>query len=629
MLTARAAAPILPPQVSSADPAGGAGGSGPNSGPKSSPKEPSAAPPRSAGSSTLDPLIGRVVLGRYEILQRIGIGGMGAVYVGRQRPVDRKVALKVLRADLMSNEHVKQRFRREAEIIGSLRHPNTIQLIDYGESDDGMSVMVMELLVGQALNERLKTGGPLGVLEAMRVGEEVAASLAEAHLVGLVHRDLKPANIFLAEVGRQSHAKVLDFGIARLMDEEATRLTSTGQVFGTPRYMSPEQATSTADVDARSDLYSLGLIIYECVVGQPPFVAQTSIQYLSAHTTQPPPKLRQAQPEAPEALEALIDACLAKDPLARPQSAEAVAEALSSIRRTLEAGGTPALPMFGAGTSRPRTHTAEIPDPTARVGPPRSGGERPTEVAAKVPQVTPRPGGGGGRLRSAGGPFGGGGALGRGGAGRGRRPPPPVPVVEGLAVVTPPDPVKPLDPTAPGDPKAPVDPKEPVDPTAPGDPQEPGKTLPLDADPDAGVAQDPEPPPEEPVEPEKPVKPVRPSKNKPPTKQKPADGTPPGTGVVTGPAGMVIHMEDETDDTVARAASCKTSVYAGLGKLTTVGCPKDCAIIVDAACAGRTPAEDRALPPGRRNISVVCEKATVRTAMIQVSEDGTTRFACR
>ncbi|CAN0600223.1 unnamed protein product, partial [Laminaria digitata] len=164
-------------------------------------------------SRTVDPLIGRVRLERYEILRRIGSGGMGAVYMGRQPAVGREIALKVLRADLVNNEHVRQRFRREAEIIGRLNHPNTIQLIDYGETSDGLAVMVMELLVGQALNERLKTKGPLTVPEVIALGKQIAGSLSEAHLIGLVHRDLKPANVFLTEVGNQVHGKVLDFGI--------------------------------------------------------------------------------------------------------------------------------------------------------------------------------------------------------------------------------------------------------------------------------------------------------------------------------------------------------------------------------------------------------------------------------
>ena len=178
----------------------------PGGGAASPPPSAGGAPKARSGSVTLDPLIGRVVLDRYEILRRIGSGGMGAVYVGKQMAVQREIALKVLRSDLVSNEHVRQRFRREAEIIAKLNHPNTIQLIDYGESPEGLAIMAMELLKGQALNERLKTKGPLSVAETIRLGEEVAGSLAEAHLLGLVHRDLKPANIFLTEVASGVHA---------------------------------------------------------------------------------------------------------------------------------------------------------------------------------------------------------------------------------------------------------------------------------------------------------------------------------------------------------------------------------------------------------------------------------------
>ena len=153
------------------------------------------AKPRSPGSSTLDPLIGRVLLDRYEVLQRIGSGGMGAVYVGRQRAVDRRVALKVLRSDLLANDHVRQRFRREAEIMAKLKHPNTVQLIDYGETEDGLAVMVLELLEGKPLNDRLKEG-PLPPVECMNLGEEVPAALSETYCCGMVHLDLQPANIF-------------------------------------------------------------------------------------------------------------------------------------------------------------------------------------------------------------------------------------------------------------------------------------------------------------------------------------------------------------------------------------------------------------------------------------------------
>lgn len=563
------------------------------------------AKPRSAGSSTLDPLIGRVLLDRYEILQRIGSGGMGAVYVGRQRAVDRKVALKVLRADLMSNDHVRQRFRREAEIMAKLKHPNTVQLIDYGETEDGLAVMVLELLEGKPLNDRLKEG-PLPMTECLKVGEEIAASLAEAHLYGLVHRDLKPANIFLARSGPSVHAKVLDFGIARLLDEEATRLTSTGQVFGTPRYMSPEQAMSTGDVDARSDLYSLGLIIYECAVGQPPFVAQTSIQYLSAHTTQAPPKLREAKPDAPPALELLIDACLAKDPADRPATAEDVGRALQAIRRALETGSdTQPLIIKGGGAAPVERPTEGLdlpigPGPGAR---PKAGLGAGGMIAAAVVVAV---------------------LLG-GIAYAVLRPEKPLVVVALDA--------GPIPPRSDVGVQAPLDAAAAVVHADPGDddageeaPTEPDAGLVLAADDpaDAGLL-----PADDPVD-------EPPSKGKHGRRKRDAGvrtkvvSPPPGNGVITGPAGLVIETDDDDGvNLVKLAKGCKASVYTGLGKVTTQRCPADCALIIDAQCAGLTPAEDRAVPPGRRNVSVVCGDKVVRTGTVRFEADESTVFTCR
>ena len=283
-----------------------------------------------------DQLIGRILEGRYRVKRKLDAGGMGTVYVAEQLGLGREVALKILHNDLMNSEQVRKRFRREATIVSRLNHPNTIRLFEYFEIENGPAVMAMELLHGESLSDRLRSGRTLDVRQTLVLGEEIASSLDEAHLNGLVHRDLKPGNIFLVDLNGQPHAKVLDFGIARIVEEEATRLTADGQIFGTPRYMSPEQAYSTADVDSRADIYSLGLILFECVVGKPPFVAETSLQYLTAHSTMTPPKLRDVYPEAPESLEILIDDCLAKDSSLRPQSAEILKTRLQQIRMALE-----------------------------------------------------------------------------------------------------------------------------------------------------------------------------------------------------------------------------------------------------------------------------------------------------
>lgn len=560
---------------------------------------------------TMDPLIGRVLLERYEILRRIGSGGMGAVYMGRQPAVGREIALKVLRADLVNNEHVRQRFRREAEIIGRLNHPNTIQLIDYGETSDGLAVMVMELLVGQALNERLKTKGPLTVPEVIALGKQIAGSLSEAHLIGLVHRDLKPANVFLTEVGNQVHGKVLDFGIARLLDEEATRLTSTGQVFGTPRYMSPEQAMSTADVDARSDLYSLGLILYECLVGQPPFVAQTSIQYLSAHTTQAPPKLRERLPSAPAPLEELIDACLAKEPEDRPQSADEVAEVLAAIQRSLDAN-TASQPIV---VPRGRSSQA-LSAPTQPV----SGGQtvedtaisgartaRPEETGyeAAAPSRNWLPiliGGLLGVILVSAVTFG---MFSR------EKPAPTEDAGSGIAVAH-------LAADAGRQPLVALDTGVPASPIV----EDAGP--PEDAsEPDAGVqALDAEPSP-----------PDSGRRRRRPRKRKDA-GTSSGNGqlgqgAIVGPRGMIIDVDDDETDVVTLAKTCKRSVFSGLSKLTVKACPKGCAIVIDSQCAGRTPAVDRPISPGARTVSVVCSGRVKRTGRVRFLADETAVFRCR
>ncbi len=566
----------------------------------------------------MDPLIGRVLMNRYEVLQRIGAGGMGAVYTAAQKAVNRKIALKVLRSDLMSNEHVRQRFKREAEIIGKLSHPNTIQLIDYNETEDGMAIMVMELLNGQSLSERLKSDGPLALMDSIRLGEEVSGSLAEAHLLGLVHRDLKPANIFLNEVGNRKHAKVLDFGIARLMDEEATRLTSTGQVFGTPRYMSPEQAMSTASVDARSDLYSLGLILFECVVGQPPFVAQTSIQYLSAHSTQEPPKLREHYHQAPIALEELIDACLEKDPDARPQSAEEVGDTLSAIRRSLESGGAtapiqvPRGPSYVApGTAGTTTALTEPDGRTPAQIPPKDPHHPGRSLIGDPPQPTP----GKSPLLF----------IGVGLAS--------IAAVIVLAVVFwPPDEqVAPLADTGTAGlarlvekdagvvaETAKPDAGEVAAPVDLGTPE----AVEEDAGASAVVAA---------TKPDAGKKRIRRPKN---WKRRPPPPPPPpptgNNGIVTGPRAFTIEgLEDEDDSPTAIAKTCKQSSLSGLSKVTTSKCPAGCAIIVDSVCAGRTPATDRALPPGRKKVVVVCNGKVKKSRSLRFRADKTTTFKCR
>lgn len=571
----------------------------------------------------MDPLIGRILLDRYEVLRKLGSGGMGAVYVGRQLAVGREVALKVLRSDLLSNEHVRERFRREAAIIGRLRHPNTIQLIDYGETEDGLAVIVTELLVGIVLSDRLKQLGPLPPVQAVEVCRQVASSLSEAHGLGMVHRDLKPANIFLVEVAGKTHAKVLDFGIARMLDEESTRITSTGQVFGTPRYMSPEQGTATGEVDHRADLYSLGLILYECLVGQPPFVANTSIQYLSAHMTQPAPHLRDQMPDAPPELDRLIDLCLVKDREQRMQTADDVEQHLRRIVIGMETGAIPG---------------GHVPlDPTL----PPSSGVRSASQMSGVREGVPAPVGSRPSLPPGGAT---GGLTASGDLRTGEVQPPaprglPVaPILGAVALVivalggfvwwraqqhgptsvsmidagtsvamlaTLPDAAAPV--VAPRPPDAGVAPA-PVDAgEEPPPPVDAGEAAVVSSTPDAGKAD--------------------------PRKKRDAGTrtTGPGTvGGIEGPRGMVIQTGGDQDPDLELAKTCKSGwAPAGEAKLSLKGCAKDCAVIIEGTCAGRTPVDEAPAPVGNKSLVVVCGGKKTIDKVVKLRAGETVGASCR
>jgi tRNA A-37 threonylcarbamoyl transferase component Bud32 len=605
----------------------------------------------------MDPLIGRVLLDRYEVLRRVGSGGMGAVYAGKQAAVGREVAMKVLRSDLMSNEMVKERFRREAEIIGKLRHPNTIQLIDYGETTDGLAVMVMELLIGQPLSDRLKQLGPMPTLDALRIGMEIAGSLAEAHGQGLVHRDLKPGNIFLVEVAGKNHAKVLDFGIARMLDEEATRITSTGQVFGTPRYMSPEQGLASGEVDSRSDIYSLGLIIYECLVGNPPFVANTSIQYLSAHATLPPPKLRDALPGAPSELEELVDRCLAKERQNRVQTADLVAEGLRRIALKLETGAEmasararssvpPAAPTTGGpggpshsqvsllgtggggGAGRPPegptgTMIAVDKDPSR---PDMRGFDAPPPSLQKRKSALPMVLAGVIVLGIVGAVFargylsgGDGGEVVALSTDAGALVPDAATVLAAFAIdgtpdaggqaATVPETARPDG----GDKGADKGADKGGDRASEAHPETPTKHL---ARRDKDKDKD-----KEPKDPK--------GRGTKPPKESGGDNTP-STGVVSGPRAIWVPFDGDDKGPFEAAKKCtKSTLPAGPAKLTLKPCEKGCAVIVDGACAGRTPIVDLPIPAGNKSVTVVCGSAVVVDSLAKLRPGETTNLSCR
>ncbi len=303
-----------------------------------------------------DPFLGVTVADRFVITGRLGAGSMGTVYRARQEAVGRDVAVKILRADRAFDAQAKARFSREARAMSLLTSPHTVTVFDFGEVPDphgdelavssASLYLAMEMLEGESLGARLKRVSRVEVSEAVRIAREALLSLEEAHEKGIIHRDLKPDNLFLTRGpggDRAEVCKVLDFGIAKIQSEHASvdaLETQAGTVFGTPRYMSPEQAQGRS-LDARSDLYSLGVLLYQMLVGRPPFVDEDAVVVMARHikTVPTPPTVVAPDAEIGEALSRLVMSTLAKDPDARPASATHLIAELDQALVDRRAGG--------------------------------------------------------------------------------------------------------------------------------------------------------------------------------------------------------------------------------------------------------------------------------------------------
>jgi serine/threonine protein kinase len=273
--------------------------------------------------------------GKYELLSVLGSGGMGVVYKARQILLDKMVAIKMMRTSGFSTQALK-RFEQEAKAASSLLHPNLITIRDYGVADDGQPYMVFDFIDGTTLGETIKAKGQLDLEQALDIFIQVAKGLSYAHQHGVLHRDIKPDNIIITEGQRE--AKIVDFGIAKVLDhtEGAHSLTQTGEIFGTPLYMSPEQGIGKK-LDARSDLYSMGCVMFEALTAMPPFVGESAITTILKHQAEKPSSLKEASlgKEFPRALERAVDTLLAKNPDDRYQSAEELINDLLAIKSSL------------------------------------------------------------------------------------------------------------------------------------------------------------------------------------------------------------------------------------------------------------------------------------------------------
>jgi len=301
-------------------------------------------------SGAPDPMIGRVIADRYTVTSLIARGGMGKVYKAEQAPLGRPCAIKVLNPNYAgeADPEFSRRFFREASITSQIRHPNSVTIFDYGKTDDDIYFMVMEYLEGQTVHQGVRQSGPMPEERVGRIAAQVCRALREAHALGVIHRDLKPANIFLSKHGDDDDfVKVLDFGLVKSVSERPEeQLTQTGLFMGSPKYMAPEQIQGTV-VDGRTDVYSLGIVMYEMLAGKVPFERTSSVNVLMAHVGEPPPPMRAVNPQlvCSTSFEDLVMRCIAKDPSQRFASMDHLLSAIKLAHGVSMTGQVPALSM--------------------------------------------------------------------------------------------------------------------------------------------------------------------------------------------------------------------------------------------------------------------------------------------
>jgi eukaryotic-like serine/threonine-protein kinase len=343
-----------------------------------------------------DPNLGTLLAGKYRLESLLGRGGMGAVYKATHVMLGRPVAVKMIKPDLVGSPEMVRRFQREARAATSLDHPHIVRVYDLGETDDGTLYIAMEFVEGATLKDAIRSGGPMAPERIARFAAMVASALSTAHRQHVVHRDLKPQNLVLTTNSQgQESLKLLDFGIAKTFEDGATQLTAAGYALGTPHYMAPEQATGK-EIDGRADIYALGVIVYEMLVGDVPFNDASTPAILIKHMTEPPEPPSRRRPGIHPALETIALTCLEKDPQRRYQSASDVTAALRdafpnevpSATREFTGLGTAAASATDAATIVTPSPAPAVVSPATSAAPPAAGTAA-QQPAASVPAVVP------------------------------------------------------------------------------------------------------------------------------------------------------------------------------------------------------------------------------------------------
>lgn len=352
--------------------------------------DPGPIPPSPAILRPVDlPAEGTILSGRYRLVRAIGSGGMGAVYEAEHLKLRQRVAIKLLHPSLTGRPDIVARFEREARAATQLTSPHVARVTDVDVTPDGAPYMVMEFLEGRDLSKELAQTGPLPISTAVGFVLQACDAMIEAHALGIVHRDLKPGNLFLAEAGGRRTLKVLDFGISKVAsDTDEPSLTSTFSALGTALYMSPEQVRSAKKVDLRSDIWSLGVILFEALAGRTPFEGESATSVAASIVADPLPSLRALRPDLPEALEAVVYGALTKDREQRYQSMGAFAVALGQFGSETSRPSLPALTDLDA-ISSPSVRIAAVTEPLVSGPSTAPGWSRvpPSEsVRPKVPQ---------------------------------------------------------------------------------------------------------------------------------------------------------------------------------------------------------------------------------------------------